>query len=143
MIIFDLACEQEHFFEGWFHSPSSFDSQLESGLISCPHCGTTGIRRVPSAVHLTKSVDVPVPRSGSPTLATQEDMFSAYKKMLSAITLNFEDVAEDFAQEVRRIHYMDAPLRSIRGEASSEDCESLLDEGIEILRLPALKKDIH
>ena len=45
MIIFDLSCEHQHPFEGWFESSANYDSQHERGLISCPHCGSTRIRR--------------------------------------------------------------------------------------------------
>ena len=46
-----------------------------------------------------------------------------------------EDVGEQFAEEARRIHYGEAPERGIRGRASAEQTESLLDEGIAVLPL--------
>jgi hypothetical protein len=45
--------------------------------------------------------------------------------------------AHDFAEEARRIHYVEAPERSIRGEASAEEYEALLEEGIEVFRWPS------
>jgi hypothetical protein len=56
---------------------------------------------------------------------------------------NCEDVGADFAEEARRIHYVEAPERSIRGEASAEEYEALRDEGIEVFRLARLKGDLH
>ena len=50
-------------------------------------------------------------------------------------------MGKDFAQEARRIYYMETPLRSIRGEASAEEYETLREEGIEVMRLPFLKKE--
>ena len=37
----------------------NYDKQLERGLISCPHCGSSEIRRVPSAVHLARTANTP------------------------------------------------------------------------------------
>ncbi|OYV99988.1 MAG: hypothetical protein B7Z58_17075, partial [Acidiphilium sp. 37-64-53] len=42
----------------------------------------------------------------------------------------------DFAEEVRRIHEGSAPARGIYGEATPDDIESLLDDGIDITPIP-------
>ena len=47
-----------------------------------------------------------------------------------------ENVGERFAEEARRIHYNEAPARSIRGVATPEDARSLVEEGIDVLPLP-------
>jgi hypothetical protein len=68
-------------------------------------------------------------------------VLAAYQKLLSAIVSSCEDVGKAFADEARKIHYLEAPQRSIRGEASSEEYESLREEGIEVLRFPGFNKD--
>jgi len=141
MIIFDLACGQEHPFEGWFQSQANYDNQLENGLISCPYCGSTEIRRVPSAIHLASPTNTPVEKIELPAISTQTGILSAYQQLLSMMVSNSEDVGKDFAQEARKIHYMEAPARSIHGEASADDYESLCEEGIEVMRLPVIKKE--
>ena len=141
MIIFDLCCKQEHPFEGWFQSQDTYEQQHERGLISCPHCGSSEIRRVPSAVHLTKPSNLPAPIEQLPDINTQTGMLAAYQQLMSAVVRNCEDVGKDFAQEARRIYYMETPSRSIRGEASVEEYETLREEGIEVMRLPILKKE--
>ena len=141
MIIFDLACKQEHHFEGWFGSQADYDSQAGKGLISCPQCGSNEIRRVPSAVHLARPSSAPVNHQGEVLPAVPTGTLAAYRQLMSAIVSNCEDVGNDFAQEVRKIHYMEAPLRSIRGKVSNEDYEGLREEGIEVLRLPIVKKE--
>ena len=140
MIIFDLSCEHQHPFEGWFESSANYDSQHERGLISCPHCGSTRIRRVPSAVHLAKPASTPEARSKPPAVGARTGMLAAYQQVVSAIIANSEDVGADFADEARKIHYMEAPQRSIRGEASADEYETLREEGIDVLRLPNIKK---
>ena len=147
MIIFDLTCNSDHRFEGWFQSQENFDRQLEEGLISCPVCGSIDIRRVPSAVHLGKAVSTPdhTQSQSHPQnlqmVTPHGEVLAAYQKLLSAIVSSCEDVGKAFADEARKIHYLEAPQRSIRGEASSEEYESLREEGIEVLRFPVIRKD--
>ena len=143
MIIFDLTCNSDHRFEGWFQSQENFDRQLDEGLISCPVCGSIDVRRVPSAVHLGKTVSTPdhTHTQNLQMVTPHGEVLAAYQKLLSAIVSSCEDVGKAFADEARKIHYLEAPQRSIRGEASSEEYESLRAEGIEVLRFPAIRKD--
>ena len=148
MIIFDLACQHDHRFEGWFQSREDFDDQLASGLIACPHCGLLAIRRVPSAVHLGGSASAPAvaatPAAATPVIDMRAGVLAAFRQLTEMLLANCEDVGADFAEEARRIHYVEAPERSIRGEASAEEYESLLEEGIEVFRLARLKPgDLH
>jgi hypothetical protein len=141
MIIFDLACSQDHQFEGWFKSQEDYDSQLSRGFIACPYCNATEVRRVPSAVHLAKPANGPAPTVDAPVIQTQTGMLTAYRQLVSAMMSNCEDVGKGFAEEARKIHYQAAPERSIRGEASAADYEALREEGIEVLRLPVVKNE--
>ncbi|MBK7356554.1 DUF1178 family protein [Propionivibrio sp.] len=149
MIIFDLSCKQDHPFEGWFQSQTSYESQIAGGLVSCPQCGSTEIRRVPSVVHMSKQTNqtdlaiAPERAANMPSTNTAADLLATYENLLSKIVSNSEDVGKDFAEEARKIHYLEAPSRSILGEASEEDYESLREEGIEVMRLPFIKKSIN
>jgi hypothetical protein len=49
-----------------------------------------------------------------------------------------EDVGKAFAEEARKIHYKEAPERSIRGQTTVDEAESLRDEGIEVLAVPMI-----
>lgn len=143
MIIFDLACPQNHIFEGWFQSQTAFDSQLAQGLIACPQCASSVIRRIPSAPHLAKAASAEPARraaAAAPAKSAPTGIQAAYQQLMAAIVANCEDVGANFADEARKIHYMEAPSRSIHGQASDQDYEDLRDEGIDVLRLPSLKK---
>ncbi|WP_305075269.1 DUF1178 family protein [Propionivibrio sp.] len=142
MIIFDLTCNNDHGFEGWFQSAESFEQQLLSGLVSCPYCGSVEIRRVPSAVHVGKT-STPAENAGERVTAVspQGELLGVYQKLLSALVAGSEDVGREFASEARKIHYMEAPARSIRGQATTEEFDSLREEGIEVLHFPVLNKD--
>ena len=45
MIKYQLICDLSHEFEGWFQTSAAFDAQNQSGLISCPVCGSVNVRR--------------------------------------------------------------------------------------------------
>ena len=140
MIIFDLTCNLGHAFEGWFQSLENYEDQIAQELISCPHCGSIEIRRVPSAIHVSKNVaakDINTKKAQ----VSSEEMLSLLGQVLSSIIASTEDVGTSFADEARRIHYLESPERPIRGEASFEEFESLRDEGIEVMMLPTLKKE--
>lgn len=46
-----------------------------------------------------------------------------------------EDVGSQFAEEARKIHYGEIKARGIRGQATLEEAESLVDEGIAVVPL--------
>ncbi len=64
-----------------------------------------------------------------------------YRQLIQTIVSNSEDVGNAFADEARKIHYNEAPERSIHGQTTAEEREALLDEGIQILQLPVLKDE--
>ncbi len=68
----------------------------------------------------------------------------AFRHMTVLLLANCEDVGADFAEEARRMHYFEAPERSIRGVATPEEYEELVDEGIEVFRVQRVKPgDLH
>ena len=65
----------------------------------------------------------------------------AFFKALRQMVVNAEDVGDRFADEARAMHYGDLEARSIRGQATPREAIELLQEGIEVLPLPALLKE--
>ena len=49
MIVYELACTNEHRFEGWFASAEDYARQRETSLLRCPMCDDAAIERRPSA----------------------------------------------------------------------------------------------
>jgi len=148
MIIFDLACDNGHRFEGWFHSAQDFETQLAQDIVHCPQCESGAVRRVPSAVAIStpKHHDVPTPPTPQPGMVTAalpagEQAMAIYQQLVGVMLAGSEDVGSRFAEEARRIHYNEAPERPIRGHTTDDEYEALKDEGIEIIRLPAFKKE--
>lgn len=145
MKVLNLRCDQDHGFEGWFASEDEFSAQTQSAAIACPLCGSTSIRRMPSAPRLNVARhSAPVPDAAQPS--TMMTLQSQWLRAVQHVMRSTEDVGDRFAEEARRIHYGEVEERGIRGRASSEDAEALRDEGISVMALPlpdALKGPIH
>ena len=56
------------------------------------------------------------------------------------IEKNCENVGDNFAQEARSIHYDNKTSKSIYGKATPEETSELLEEGIDVISLPWVKK---
>ena len=144
MIVFDLLCGEGHRFEGWFGSAGDFAAQKERLLLSCPSCGSAKVERVPSAARVNLGAPEPKPRPAQPPAKTAEmegkDPFAIaqmlYSRMLDELLTKTEDVGKQFPAEARKIYYEEIPARAIRGEATAEEHDQLLEEGIPVARLP-------
>ena len=148
MIVYNLACDQDHLFEGWFGSADDLGSQQTRGLLLCPMCGSSSIKKMLSAprLNLLSSKDrgdaasEVVPASAATPDNTSLAMIAPHharlQEMIREIVANTEDVGQNFPEEARRIHYKEAPERSIRGVASEKEAQALAEEGIAIAQLP-------
>jgi hypothetical protein len=151
MIVFDLLCASGHRFEGWFSSADEFASQKKRRLLECPSCGSAEVKRVPSATRANLGAQAPE-QARKPAQAPEKtpemegkDPFAIaqmlYSKMLDELLTKSEDVGKQFPSEARKIFYQQAPARPIRGQATNEEHEELLDEGIPVARFPVPPSD--
>jgi hypothetical protein len=140
MIVFDLGCDNDHRFEGWFSSSADFERQQKENLLSCPLCGSPHISRLLTAARLnTGRAETAVREQAEVARGTaQYANFDAARmlKLISHIVDNTEDVGKAFPEEARKIHYRESPERHIRGTASPQEVDALRDEGIDIVALP-------
>lgn len=75
-----------------------------------------------------------------------EQLQAALLNMVRHVVANTEDVGDSFPEEVRKIHYGETEARNIRGHATPEETEELIDEGIAVMPLPlpdALKEPLQ
>jgi hypothetical protein len=142
MIIFELTCSRAHRFEGWFASAEDTVRQQEAGLLRCPVCDDAAVTVVPTAkVKVTKSLAAPAAAAPAKPAAEPAETIAAglpreIVDRLREIVRNTENVGRRFAEEARKIHYEEVPARAIRGQASTEEAESLREEGIDFTALP-------
>lgn len=155
MIVLNLACHNGHAFEGWFASRAAFDQQCSRGLVQCAHCASEQVSALPSgprvlrhtdamAPTVKQPVDSPQAKSAPPTNSDLQHALQALTpevqrkivETLASMARGAEDVGQRFPEEARRIHYEEAPARTIRGQATAQETLDLLEEGI--LVMPAL-----
>lgn len=148
MKVLNLQCAHQHGFEGWFASEDDFTGQLARGLVSCPLCGDAQIQKMLSAPRLNlragredKGVAVPSDAAGSvelgrsvPGSPLQAQLLKAMRQVLAQT----EDVGERFADQARAMHHGEIDQRNIRGRTTPEVAMELIEEGINVLPLPAL-----
>jgi len=147
MKVFNLCCENNHRFEGWFGAGDDYERQQRDGLLQCPMCGTSEVSRLPSAPRINlgaqpgpaeEGVGRDSSAEGRQMVAqpTAHQMQKLWAQMARLVQSNTEDVGDRFAEEARRIHYNEAPERGIRGIATPEEASELADEGIEVIAFP-------
>lgn len=140
MVVYDLICEKNHRFEGWFPSYESYQVQVAQGDISCPTCGTSEIEKLPHAcaVHLKRETDRPEPpaKQAPPAPLSEADAKELLFRLHHHVRENFEDVGPQFAEEARRIFHGEARERPIHGTSTSEEREELDEDGVPYVILP-------
>jgi hypothetical protein len=99
-----------------------------------PAATAGGLAGTPSS----RVVDVPPSAPTLPDVAPEalHQLQAAMMKMVRHVMANTEDVGSQFAEEARKIHYGEREERNIRGQATREETEALIDEGIDVMALP-------
>lgn len=92
------------------------------------------------------TASVPVAQAPENPLANmppeiREKLMGAMKEWRDDVVAKSEHVGPRFAEEARKIHFKEAEQRPIYGEASPDEFEELLEEGIECAPLPILPED--
>ena len=137
MILFDLKCENNHTFEGWFASSSNYEEQLKKKMIVCPYCNSTKIKKSLMAPNInTKSIS----KNNKKAIA-QKNLENQIKKFRKYIEKNTDNVGKNFAEEARKIYYGETKSRPIRGESTEKEAQELVEEGIPFSKLPWQTKE--
>ena len=130
MIVFNLNCTDCSFsFEGWFENTKDYNKQIRKGLLTCPSCNSTQIKKGLMAPNLSK-------KSNSKISKRNKSIASNVKKLKKIIEKEFDYVGDKFTEEAKKIKYGEAKERAIYGEASIEQTKELIDENIDVLTLP-------
>jgi hypothetical protein len=154
MIHYALRCGGGHEFDGWFKSSVSFDSQAGAGLLECPVCASSEVRRAlmaprisPRAAPPAQAIEPapPVTASAAPAkpaeaaqtqAAMPDQMRAVLQRIRTEVEARCDYVGPHFASEVRRMADRTQPVRPVYGEATAEEEAALADEGIEVARIP-------
>ena len=130
MIVFNLNCSDcTSSFEGWFENTQDYNKQIRKGLLTCPSCNCTQIKKGLMTPNLSK-------KSNSKISKRNKSIASNVKKLKKIIEKEFDYVGNKFTEEAKKIKYGEAEERAIYGEASIEQTKELIDEDIDVLPLP-------
>ena len=134
MIVFNLNCSDCAFsFEGWFENTNDYNKQIKKGLLTCPSCNSTQIKKGLMAPNVAK-------KSNSKTSKRNKSIASNVKKLKKIIEKEFDYVGDKFTEEAKKIKYGEVKERAIYGESSIEQTKELIDEDIDVLPLPISTK---
>ena len=130
MIVFNLNCyDCSSSFEGWFENTKDYNKQIKQGLVCCPTCNSTQIKKGLMAPNLAK-------KSNTKISKINKSIASNVKKLKKIIEKEFDYVGDKFTEEAKRIKYGESKERAIYGEASIEQTQELIEEDIDVLPLP-------
>src|ERR1700755_3054882 len=152
MILYQLNCEQQHNFEAWFKDGATCDRQLKRKSVECPSCGSVKVAKALMAPRVGKkgnsreigpieapsapSVPAPAPAALNKAAMIPAELRQALIEVRKQIEANCDYVGDKFADEARKIHYGETEARGIYGEATEAEHEELLEDGIEVARVP-------
>jgi len=130
MIVYSLACDKRHNFEGWFASSAAYDEQAATGKLVCPVCDSRKVDKAPMAPSV----------SGTKKTVLKAEQLKQMRQFMTGmrkyVQENADYVGKEFAEEARKIHYGESEERHIYGEASLAEAKDLVEEGIDIAALP-------
>ena len=151
MILYQLNCDRQHSFEAWFKDGATCDRQLKRQSVECPSCGSVQVAKALMAPRLGKKgnsreiapIDTPAPPPPAPVAAPPgkaamipAELRQALLEVRKQVEANCDYVGDKFADEARKIHHGETESRGIYGEATDAEHEELIEDGIDVSRLP-------
>ncbi|MAU41324.1 MAG: hypothetical protein CMF31_06855 [Kordiimonas sp.] len=108
-----------------------------------PHLQPTDAERAAVETTTVPRADALSATDAARAVATEKavDVFrDIVEEMRREVEKSGENVGKRFPEEARKMHYGEAAQRAIYGEASLEDAQELVEEGIEIIPLPGRRQ---
>lgn len=137
MITYSLICENDHKFDAWFRSADAYDEQARSGVVMCPVCNSAEIHKALMAPALARPEKISLSIGHPQHVQLREAMKALREKVVSEA----DYVGDKFAEEARKIHFKDVEARGIYGEATREEVVALIEDGVDVMPLPALPEE--
>lgn len=158
MIHYQLRCAAGHSFDGWFRGSAAFDQQAASGLLCCPVCASAEVTRAIMAPRLSRGAVAPPaeaagqstvaetppkPAGSSPpamavgvTPAMPDQMRAVLQRIRAEVEQRCDYVGPRFADLARAMHEGEQKQRPIYGETTPDEARALVEDGIEVARIP-------
>ena len=157
---FNLRCNLDHDFEGWFPNKDELLKQIGKGLVECPYCGTINVKKTLSSPNistksnkkltdttknlnssLSKLQDVNDNFESKNTVFNNYQLRKIYKNLQKTIEKEFTNVGSNFANEARKIHYGEKKPKNIYGKCSESERVDLEKEGVDFASIPWVSRD--
>ena len=149
MILYQLNCDLQHSFEAWFKDGATCDRQLKRNTVECPACGSVKVAKALMAPRVGKkgnareiapieapSAPAPIAAPAPKAAMIPAELRQALMEVRKQIESNCDYVGDKFADEARKIHEGESEARGIYGEATEEEHEELIEDGIDVSRIP-------
>src|SRR6185369_16077420 len=150
MILYQFNCDRQHSFEAWFKDGATADRQLKRKMLECPACGSAKVAKALMAPRIGKTggkaagkeivpvapPPAPVVAEGSMAAMLPAEMRKALLEMRRQVESNCDYVGDKFADEARKIHEGESEARGIYGEATEAEHQELVEDGIDVARIP-------
>ena len=144
MIRYALRCAEGHEFESWFPDSGAYERLRKRGLVVCPECGSTEVGKAIMAPAVVGPEHAGAERRAE-TLVDDErrQVRAMVARLRRDIEANTVDVGARFPEMARAIHQGDEPEQAIRGRASPKEARALIEEGVQVMPMPALADELN
>ena len=146
MIQYQLRCEHDHQFDGWFPNIAEFERQQEKHLLICPLCDSRHVDRAIMSPRIGKGKGKDKKKLCKTEQITSDTMIPAasareiLKKIRKQIVKDFDNVGDNFVDEYRKHEKGDRDDK-FYGTPNNNEIKELLDEGINLYHVPEIKED--
>lgn len=136
MIHYDLICDKEHGFEGWFANSAAYDEQVQAARLRCPECNSVKISKAIMAPNIASKANSRGRSLSAKAALGHAEMRKFLRHVRTHVEQNAEHVGANFTQEARKIHYGEREAANIYGDATLQQVKELREEGVEIAAIP-------
>jgi hypothetical protein len=146
MIRYQLRCENNHRFDGWFPNIAEFERQQKKDLLVCPLCDTKRVDRAIMAPSIGKTTAKKKKTNDYSDQITNDTMIPAaqakniLRKIRKHIVNEFDNVGDKFVKEYRKFEKGERDDK-FYGTPSKEEVKKLLEEGTDLFHVPEIKED--
>jgi len=146
MIRYQLLCENNHKFDGWFPNIAEFERQQHKDLLICPMCDSKRVDRAIMAPAVGKTATKKTKSKDYTDQITNDTMIPAaqakniLRRIRKHIVTEFENVGDQFVKEYRK-HEKGERDDKFYGTPSQKEVKKLLDEGTDLFHVPEIKED--
>ena len=144
MIKYQLRCEHDHQFDGWFPNIIEFERQQQNNLLICPMCDSTQVQRAMMSPSIGKTrsakkkdyTDAITPDTMIPAAQAKNIL----RRIRKHIVTEFDNVGTGFVKEYRKMEKGERDDK-FYGVPSPTEVKQLVEEGVDLFHVPEIKED--